>query len=424
MTVDRRSTLQGTADWTAFANVEDIPDWISKAYTATYRGPHADEREAEAPSAGRQVDQPDVTDLVVPALLSAHYQLARHRAAGESRVAVYPADDPAGFGPALQVVTDYGTMLMDSVTVLLHRLGVAYVAIMNPVFEVHRNADGDLLSVEPNADNGSQDGLEETWTHVQLSPSVNGDALTAAERLLPSVLADVRRVADDSAAMIATLNQLVTDLKTDREGHYRSPDREDVAALLCWLADGNFMLLGYQRCPVEDGIASVDESSSLGVLRGRTEARRELTDDGKLLVLVQATVPSYMRYGAYPYIVVVRENDETSVVEHRFIGLFTVAAMNADVLEIPMISRRVREALEMADRDPSHPGQLLLDVIQTVPRSELFALSAQRLLAMAEAVVDLGSRRRTLLFLRADPLEHFVSCLVYLPRDRYTTAVR
>ena len=40
------------------------------------------------------------------------------------------------------------------------------------------------------------------------------------------------------------------------------------------------------------------------------------------------------------------------------------------------------------------------------------------------AVVDLGSRRRTLLFLRADQLAHFVSCLVYLPRDRYTTAVR
>src|SRR4029450_11280193 len=48
----------------------------------------------------------------------------------------------------------------------------------------------------------------------------------------------------------------------------------------------------------------------------------------------------------------------------------------------------------------------------------------QDLLPMAMAVVALGSRRRTLLFLRADQLAHFVSCLVYLPRDRYTTAVR
>ena len=98
--------------------------------------------------------------------------------------------------------------------------------------------------------------------------------------------------------------------------------------------------------------------------------------------------------------------------------------MNANVLEIPLISRRVNDALAMAQRDPSHPGQLLLDIIQTIPRSELFALSAKELLDMAMAVVDLGSRRRTLLFLRADQLAHFVSCLVYLPRDRYTTAVR
>ncbi|WP_261861370.1 NAD-glutamate dehydrogenase, partial [Mycobacterium montefiorense] len=69
-------------------------------------------------------------------------------------------------------------------------------------------------------------------------------------------------------------------------------------------------------------------------------------------------------------------------------------------------------------------AQLILDVIQTVPRSELFTLSGERLFTMAKAVVDLGSQRRALLFVRADRLRYFVSCLVYVPRDRYTTAVR
>ncbi len=142
-------------------------------------------------------------------------------------------------------------------------------------------------------------------------------------------------------------------------------------------------------------------------------------------MLAQATIPSYLRYGAYPYIVVVRENPAAT--RASSIGSSACSPsprMNANVLEIPLISRRVDEALALAQRDPSHPGQLLLDIIQTIPRSELFALSAQELLDMAKAVVDLGSRRRTLLFLRADQLAHFVSCLVYLPRDRYTTAVR
>jgi glutamate dehydrogenase len=425
MTVDPGSTsLQGAVDWAKFTDSDDIPEWVSKAYADAYQGPHDDEAEAAPGSAdtGRTAGS-IAAPAVTPALLSAHYRLGLHRPAGEIRVAVYPPDDPGGFGPALQVVTDDGAMLMDSVTVLLHRLGVAYAAIMNPVFEVHRDGAGELLRVEPKTSRG--DGIDETWVHVQLSPSVDSNALQEAERLLPGVLADVRRVAADSTAMIAILNDLANDVETNAKGRYPGADSGDVAALLRWLANGHFTLLGYQRCPVRDGCVSGDEATtSLGVLRRRKRSRPRLTDDTELLALAQTDVASYLRFGAYPYVFAVRENVDGSVFEHRLIGLFTVAAMNADVLEIPIISRRVREALMLADLDPGHPGQLLLDVIQTVPRSELFARSAEQLLAMTKAVLDLGSQRRALLFLRADRLEYFVSCLVYLPRDRYTTAVR
>jgi glutamate dehydrogenase len=404
-------------NWAKFTDGRDIPQWISKAYADSYQGPHDDAADSASAS------ESQTAHAVTPALLSAHYRLGSNRPAGESRVAVYPHDDPSGFGPALQVVTDDGAMLMDSVTVLLHRLGVAYVAIMNPVFHVHRDDAGDLLAVGPKDSGG--DGIDETWIHVQLVPSVDRNALHEAERLLPGVLADLRRVAADSTAMIAVLDELAHDVETNANGHYPGPNGGDVATLLRWLADGHFTLLGYQRCPVHDGRVSGDAATtSLGVLRRRKGSRPRLTEDHELLALAQTDVASYLRFGAYPYVFAVREDADGSCFEHRLIGLFTVAAMNADVLEIPIISRKVHEVLTLADLDPGHPGQLLLDVIQTVPRSELFARSPEQLLAMAKSVVDLGSGRRALLFLRADRLEYFVSCLVYLPRDRYTTAVR
>jgi glutamate dehydrogenase len=395
---------------------------LARAYMATYRGPHGD-----APGADSAVTAPvDRTALGVmsPALVDAHLRLGRQRSFGQTRVAVYGEDDPAGFGPALQIVTDNASMLMDSVTVLLHRLGVAYKAIMNPVFRARRGPSGELLAIEPASDAPFGDGIDETWIHVQLTESVDPKAVEEVKRLLPSVLADTRQVALDSTSMSATLISLAAELDSDTAGRFPGADRKDVAALLRWLADGHFVLLGYQRCQVGDGHSSVDPPSRLGVLRLRTDVLPQLTKSDDLLVLAQATMPSYLRYGAYPHIVVVREQSRAGAIEHRFVGLFTVAAMNANVLEIPLISRRVNDALAMAHRDPSHPGQLLLDIIQTIPRSELFALSAKELLDMAMAVVDLGSRRRTLLFMRADQLAHFVSCLVYLPRDRYTTAVR
>ncbi len=145
MTIDP-GAKQGLKPWTTFTQQQDIPDWIAKAYIESYRGPHSEEPGAAATG---PIDLTVPAAIVTPAMLSAHYRLGQSRPAGESRVAVYPADDPAGFGPALQVVTDHGGMLMDSVTVLLHRLGVGYAAIMTPVFEVHRSPTGELLSVEP-----------------------------------------------------------------------------------------------------------------------------------------------------------------------------------------------------------------------------------------------------------------------------------
>ncbi|SEH72968.1 glutamate dehydrogenase [Mycolicibacterium rutilum] len=395
---------------------------LARAYLETYRGPHAD-----APAADAAVTMPvtaTARQIVSPNLIAAHHRLGRFRPFGDTRVEVYPSDDPAGIGPALQIVTDNTAMVMDSVTVLLHRFGVAYTAIMNPVLRVHRARAGELLDVAPVADAaGSRTGVDEAWIHVQLAATVDPKALAQVAQMLPSVLADARHVALDAPALGSTLRGLAQELASDG-ARFPGQDRDDVAALLRWLADGHFVLLGYQRCPIRDGHSSVDPASRLGVLRLRQDVLPPLTEDGELLTLAQATIPSYLRYGAYPYIVVVREQHGPTVVEHRFVGLFTVAAMNANVLEIPLISRRVNEALSLSRRDPSHPGQLLLDIIQTIPRSELFALSARSILDMVKAVVDLGSRRRTLLFMRADSLAHFVSCLVYLPRDRYTTAVR
>ena len=382
---------------------------VAEAYAATYRG-----------------SGPETVAGMSAAVIDAHRELAHRRRVGETLVGVTPAADRAG--PALQIVTDQAAMLIDSVTVLLHRLGVAYVALMNPVMRVRRDAEGVLLDVQADrlgqpmgAEPAESGVLDESWIHIQMSESVNRRALAEAVRLLPMVISDARQVALDSAGLANALADLARDVAADDATRFVGPDRGDTAELLRWLGDGHFVVLGALRCTVADGNAVADESSRSGVARLRTEVLPELSRPGELLVLAQATMPSFLRYGAYPYIVAVRESPD---VEHRFVGLFTSAAMNANVLDIPLISRRVKEALAMSADDPSRPGQLMLDIIQTIPRSELFKLSAEQLLDMASTVIDLGSRRRSLLFLSADRFGHFVSCLVYLPRDRYTTAVR
>jgi glutamate dehydrogenase len=52
------------------------------------------------------------------------------------------------------------------------------------------------------------------------------------------------------------LVSLAAELDSDSGGRFPGSDRKDVAALLRWLADGHFVLLGYQRCQVRDGQSS------------------------------------------------------------------------------------------------------------------------------------------------------------------------
>ena len=72
----------------------------------------------------------------------------------------------------------------------------------------------------------------------------------------------------------------------------------------------------------------------------------------------------------------------------------------------------------------SHDGQDLVEILEDYPREELFEISAEELTPIALGVLRLSERKQTRLFMRRDRYGRYMSCLVYLPRDRYTTRVR
>ena len=71
-----------------------------------------------------------------------------------------------------------------------------------------------------------------------------------------------------------------------------------------------------------------------------------------------------------------------------------------------------------------HDGKALAHVLSTFPRDELFQISEDELLPTALSILNLGERPKVRVFLRFDKFDRFVSSLVFLPRDRYSGAVR
>jgi glutamate dehydrogenase len=258
---------------------------------------------------------------------------------------------------------------------------------------------------------------------------------------LYSVLNDVREVVEDTDKMAGQALALADSL----EASSLPLDDEEIAdgaALLRWLANRNFTFLGYRQYELVRGEGEADPAlrgvlaTGLGVLRQDSLAARSLTAGPdlvaqalapKLLVLTEASALSTVYRSVYPYNVGVKIFDESGQVtgEHRFLGVFTTAALHDNVLDIPVVARRVREVIHRAGFPlESYSGQRMLEVIQNWPRAELFSSSTESLYTTATGVIALADRRRLRLFLRRDTFGRFFSCFVFLPRDRYTTTTR
>uniref|UniRef100_UPI002454596C NAD-glutamate dehydrogenase domain-containing protein n=1 Tax=Nocardia carnea TaxID=37328 RepID=UPI002454596C len=368
----------------------------------------------------------------------AHLALALTRQPGQGAVRVHHPDDGSGLGAAVQIVTDDMPMLVDSVTALLARLGGTVREVIHPIVTVERDADGRLLAAQPHDADAERAGPatgRESWIHLQLHPATSAELLDEIAAAVPGVIGDVRQVSKDTDAIHAVLYELAAGL--DGVGDTVVTAETDIApsdcaGLLRWMADGNFTVLGYARYRTETGesVPVLVPDTALGVLHPGTGIGFQVPVGAgapRLLRMTQGLVPVTMQRAVYPFFIGVADVNGAGEIrgEHLFIGVFTVTALHENVLDIPVVGTRVRSAITGSGFDlDSFSGQAMLEVMQGFPRTELFACDAATLRRIAAAVLNVGLRRQVRLFLRVDPYGRFVAAMVYLPRDRYTTAVR
>jgi len=383
-------------------------------------------------------DLPGSPDDQLPILEEAargHLRLAGHRAPGEPLVRVCDTQD----GRLVEIVTDDMPFLVGALLAGIARAGGEVKRVLHPIVVVRRSADGKLAETLTAADPAAPpvDTLAESWIQLLLAPSAT--PVAQIERELAAVLEAVREVVEDSEPMARRAEALAAELPGSPvalDGTHAS----DVASLLRWLADGHFTFLGYRHYTVEGTGLRAEPDTGLGVLRRGSEIASsfapqvdrvddaERTSDAPhdLLVMTRANAPSPLK-PVHPYYLAIGTVDAEGRLagEHRFLGTLTVPALYESVLDIPVVERRVRDAIHRAGFPlDSYSGQQMLEVISGLPREELFSASEQRLHDTAVGVLAVGAHRSVRLFLRPDPYRRFLSCLVYLPRDRYTTSSR
>ncbi len=368
------------------------------------------------------------------------------RPAGTAMVVGNTPDDLA-IDSVLIVITDDMPFLVDSVTNALALENRAVHLVVHPQLVVRRDAEGRLEEIlDLDVDDLRPPGaICESWMWIEVAHNFRSDDISGVDDHVQRVLRDVRVAVEDWRAMRSRAVILAEEITAAPPAGLSGEMVSSAVDLLRWLADDNLTFLGYREYALaqwqgEDVLLPVT-GTGLGILRSQPHdedtashsfatmppAVRALAREPKLLVLTKANARSTVHRSVYlDYIGVKKFDAQGNVVgERRFLGLYSSSAYTQSILDIPILRNKYEHLIEALDfASGSHNAKDLLQFFETYPRDELFQTSDAMLADIAESVLHLQERRHTKLYLRPDDYGRFMSCLVYLPRDRYNTAVR
>ena len=378
----------------------------------------------------------------------AHRDLAAVRVPGQLQLAI---SQPDGGQPhtVLQIVTDDMPFLVDSVTALLTAHQLQVHLLVHPLLVVRREPLGALteIAADVEPDDAIDGDLVESWIRVEIDPVRSPEAREQLQNELKRVLTDVRDAVDDWPRMRQRAIVIADELAAARgsAGQLPVPDKDitDSIELLRWLADDHFTFLGYREYTLTPPDANGERllkavpGTGLGILRGDQTTPRVLSSmtpeayqkalEKRLLVITKANSRATVHRSAYLDYIGVKVFDAAGDVigERRFLGLFSSSAYRTSVRELPVVRRKVAEVLDRSGLSPrGHSGKDLLQILETYPRDELFQIKTDDLYEAVTGVLRMAGRRQLRLFLRRDGYGRFISCLIYLPRDRFTTGNR
>ncbi len=398
----------------------------------------------------------EVADLYGAAL--ALFALVRERRPAELKLRVYnPVFEEHGWQSTHTIVelcTDDMPFLVDSLVMELGRGARAIHFMVHPILHLVRDARGTLLGIaEPMAEGARAESI----IHVEIDRETDPVALAALRDDLTRVLCDVRTAVEDWPGMRAVLARAIESF-APAPSETRSGSRiEELRAFLEWLSAGNFTLLGcrdhVRDAPGADllpvagsglgiwrdpaagraarpGSEHLGPARDLGRVRSAPLAVTPMSVAPAILtpvVITKASLRSTVHRPSYlDYIGVRRFGDGGSLLgEMGFLGLHVSAVYQGDPETIPILRHKIKGVVRRAAFAPGgHSARALRFILESYPRDELFQISEDELFDTAMGILHLQERQRVRLFVRRDPYGGFLSCLVFVPRDRYNTDLR
>lgn len=340
----------------------------------------------------------------------------------------------------IEIVMDDMPFIVDSVRMEINRLVMTSYVFIN-VAGVRVKRKGTCVE-EINPSTDAKVGVE-AYLHMEISHQTEAKRLKEIADCLSSVLKDVSGAVLDWRPMQEKMRQGMDHLQLLPASLIDPEEKAEIYAFLQWILE-YFTFLGYREYTSQgkgnkQALVLV-KKSGLGVLRDSAqsktkryysdlpvETRKFMLSKKDVFWITKTNTRSTVHRPAYTDYLCLKLFDakENICGEMRFVGLFTSDAYDSDPSRIPLLRKKVATILARSGLSVNGYGsKRLLHILKTLPRDDLFQASTDELYELATRIADLQERPVIRLFARRDMFNRFVSCLVYVPRDNFSTDLR
>jgi len=325
----------------------------------------------------------------------------------------------------IQVLTDDSPFIVDSIQSTIRNLGFEIKNTIHPIIHVRRNEDGKLIefvdSKQEHINHESCVTIIVEHTEDKAKPSYLIEKVNEALNYVKVAVSDWK---ETSILMsnIATLYR--------KEGEHNE-EKQEVSEFLSRLESKYFVFLGVVTFNVKFDKDSVyltkDHNSLRGILKLDSAILNDIEhnlllalDNNKnfLLNIDKLDKKSLVHRPANLDLVAVNNlNDQTEIT--IFIGLFTSILYFQSATLIPLVRKKVSKVLELANMLPSsHSGKELISIIQSLPRDELFQITAEELYNLVIDVFALSRFPSLKLYVNKKLDNKLATFIVFFPVER------
>lgn len=381
-------------------------------------------------------------DLVETARL--HWNLSRKRKKNKPIIEIHnkkPSSKEHLGHTVIDIVNDDMAFLVDSVVALITAKYKLINILIHPIIHIKKDKQNRIISTDTKP---GEDTIAQSHIHIELQGTIPQEHLNTLKKEIGDVLSDVYLATRDWQKMRKKLREAQKDVNRAPVKYYSDNEVEDYIGFLEYLYKDNFTLLGYREYKTTetqgDIKTTIVKNSGLGLLQDSAEPvyisenadglpqnlarkRHQLPPVTVAKVNKKSTVHRSVPFDA---IAIKSYDDKGRIVgEKLFIGLFTSVTYSRSIRDVPLLRRKTDKVTKMSGFRPnSHGFKALRHILEKYPRDELFQIDEETLLEYAISIMHLQERQRIALYTRADPFGRYVSCLVYVPRDRYDTSLR